>query len=187
GVIGIVAADLVELGVGWERVANADQPFVSQQIAGRAPVFERSDLSGRAGGPIDQTKKGLGAGAGVEAGLSACRADGPAVLRLMAGEASASVAADVLEERIPGSMCDATRLVGRDPSAGIMLDIEFPNPLRCGLGSSADVLELKHLPGMLNGPACPISCFSVVDGVGVLRGCRFWQSVQKKGVCDARG
>src|SRR5262252_3078024 len=103
-VVGIAYADHLELHAVWKRDANSDQTFVSQQLVGLAPVLERSDLGGRASGTVNQTKERLGAGAGVEAGLSPRRADGPAVLRLMAGEACASVAADVLEERIRGGM-----------------------------------------------------------------------------------
>src|SRR5262249_16099769 len=130
-----------------------------------------------------------GAGAGLEAGLGACRADGPAGLRLMAGEAGASIPADILEECIAGGMCDATRLEGRDLPAGVMIGTEFWDDLRRWLGASViiSVLEDKHLLDMLNCPTRPISRFSLVDGVGILRGCRVWQNVQQTGIREARG
>jgi len=100
----------------------------------------------------------------------------------MAGEASASIAADVLEERIAGGTRDAARLVGRDAPVGVIIDIEFWNDLRRLLGSSGGVLQNRHLQGMIDGPGRPIPHFSLVEGVGILRDAGSGENIQETDV-----
>src|SRR5258706_3462614 len=89
-----------ELRRGRNRQPDPDQSLAQQQTISLVLGAKARNIVGRARRPIDQAKYRISAEACIKARLHARRAHAPAVLRLMAAEASAAVGAEICEEGI---------------------------------------------------------------------------------------
>ena len=91
------------------------------------------DIGGWTRGAVHQTENGICASTLGKAVSNAGRADGPAVIRLMAGEAGPPIGSKVLEERIVLGECLSVGLERCDRTTRIPVNFKFWNNIRCRL------------------------------------------------------
>src|SRR5262249_43543096 len=134
-----------ELRAGRQRQADADQALLDEKLIGARFGGRRRDVVGRAGGAVDQAEDRIVAAACGKALGDTLRADTPAVLRLMAGEARSAVGAEILEERVVEGERRAAGLESGYCAARIRIEAEAQNDRRRLLGAMIPIGELPHL------------------------------------------
>lgn len=92
----------------------------------------------------------MGSAPALKAVSNAGRADGPAVIRLMAGEAGPPIGSKVLEERIVLGECLSVGLERCDRTARVPVNFKFWNNIRCRLGALIPIFETAHRLHMID-------------------------------------
>ena len=158
---------------GWHGCGNlqsdSNQSLLQQKTVSRNFRGHGRDIGVRARGAIDQAKDRIGALAGVEARLHARGADGPAGLRLMAGEASTVVGAEICKEGVLRGLGRTALLCGRDRPRGVGIGLERRNDGRGGLLIAVSIKENPHSLCVSDGTRLPYMVRTVV--ATVLRNC----------------
>jgi hypothetical protein len=111
------------------RQADADQTLAGEQAESLASRGGGRHIGRGAGSAVDQPEQRVGRISG-EPRLRVLRAERPAVLRLVTGEAGPAVAPEILEERVSRGLSRAVRLIARDHAARIGVDLELRDGLR---------------------------------------------------------
>ena len=128
--------------------AGADIGLVQQQAKGLPLPPHVGDIIGRAIRAIDQAEQRF-VRVVAETLADRFRANRPAVLRLMAGEAAASVGSKHLKKGVARGFCWPVGLERRDKSARIAIDFE-PRDYRRGVLGAVVLIpkQLAHFLGM---------------------------------------
>jgi len=114
--VGVVVVEDGKFSVGGNLELNANEAFVEKKAVGFPAGVLRGDVLCGAAGAIIGAENGVGAARGIEALLDVRRSDAPRIARLVAGNATPAIRADVLKESVLRSIGRSTKIQIRKPS-----------------------------------------------------------------------
>ena len=105
----------------------------------------------------------------------------------MTGEAGASIASQVLEERVVRRDRGTAGLKVSDAAGRVIINFRLMNDLRRNLRPLVGIFEAAHLLRLADGAGSPICRLGGVDVPNNLRQCALWWAAQEPDECKPRG